>query len=244
MTKTVVLVNHPLSKRDDRAAALLAARGYRLDWRCPGDGDALPDPKDDAGAAVVYGGPESANDGDSKPYIRAELAWIERWLETGKPYLGLCLGSQMLSKVLGGTVAPHPEGLYEIGYVEAQPTAACNGFMPGAMHVYHWHKEGFTVPASATLLASGSTFPNQAFRYGETAYGLQFHPEVTPAMLRRWVTEAGHMLSNSNAHPAERQLADAARYDAPLAAWLERFLTTWLASGETASSARKTGTRG
>ncbi|MCH8038211.1 MAG: glutamine amidotransferase, partial [Proteobacteria bacterium] len=85
------------------------------------------------------------------------------------------------------------------------------------------------VPAGAELLATGPVFPNQAYRYGRNAYGLQFHPEVTVPVMSRWMKEAGHMLAYPNAQPRERQLADAERYDAPLEAWLERFLDDWLA---------------
>jgi GMP synthase (glutamine-hydrolysing) len=77
-------------------------------------------------------------------------------------------------------------------------------------------------------LFQGPIFPNQAIRYGSNTYGLQFHPEVTVDSMRRWMRDAAHMLAAPNAHPAERQLADAALYDAPLAAWLDRFLERWV----------------
>ena len=69
-------------------------------------------------------------------------------------------------------------------------------------NVYHWHNEGFDVPNSAELLARGSDFPNQAFRYGNNIYGIQFHPEVTPNIFKRWIGEAGHMLQHPGADPA------------------------------------------
>lgn len=229
MSKTIILIDHKVGRRDDRASALLAAWGHRLQWVRPANGDALPDPRGEGDAVVVYGGAESANDDDElSPYISTELAWIEDWMATDKPYLGFCLGGQMLARVLGGTVTPHPDAHYEIGYVPIRPTEAANGFLGALEHVYHWHKEGFSVPAGATLLATGSVFPHQAFRYGAHAYGLQFHPEVTKGVMARWLEEAGFMLQNSNAHPRERQLADAERFDPPMAKWLERFLRDWL----------------
>lgn len=229
MSKTIILIDHKVGRRDDRASALLAEWGHTLRWVCPANGEALPDPRGAGDAVIVYGGAESANEDDAlTPYIGTELAWIEAWLGTGKPYLGFCLGGQMLARVLGGTVTPHPEDHYEIGYVPIRPAAAANGFLGDLEHVYHWHKEGFSVPSGATLLATGALFPNQAFRYGERAYALQYHPEVTTAVMTRWMDEAAHMLENPNAHPRARQLADAERYDQPLATWLARFLRDWL----------------
>ncbi len=232
MSGTVILIDHPIGQRDDRASRILTARGYRVAWCSPGKGETLPEPGREHIGAIVYGGAESANDEATKPYLRTELDWIERWLETDKPFLGFCLGGQMLARVLGARVDPHPEAFYEIGYVPIEAAAGADGFLDGVSHVYHWHHEGFTVPAGAELLATGPVFPNQAYRYGRNAYGLQFHPEIPVPVMTRWMKEAGHMLAYPNAHPRERQLADAERFDAPLEAWLERFLDDWLGGGE------------
>ncbi|GAB4366816.1 MAG: glutamine amidotransferase [Kiloniellaceae bacterium] len=229
MKPTVLLIDHPVSKRDDRASAQLVEMGYGIEWRSPGRGDALPPADSDYAAVIVYGGVESANDAASRHYIRDEIEWIGRWVDSGRPYLGICLGSQLLASALGGKVARHEEGLHEIGYVKIEPTPAAKGFLDDALHVYHWHNEGFEVPACAELLASGPVFPNQAFRYGDKAYGIQFHPEVGRPVIERWLTEAAHMLKEPGAQPPEVQLADCARHDAEMAAWFRRFINDWLA---------------
>ena len=78
-------------------------------------------------AAVVFGGPQSAND-DDRPGVRAELDWLERAaLQSGRPLLGICLGAQMIARVLGARVGRHPESLVEIGYHPIYPTAAGAG---------------------------------------------------------------------------------------------------------------------
>lgn len=227
--QSVLLIDHPVSRRDDRASAQLAAMGYRLEWCCPGRGDRLPPPNSDYAAVVCYGGVESVNDTAIRPYIRDEIEWIGRWVDNGGRYFGICLGGQLLASALGARVARHREGLHEIGYVRIEPTAGANGFLGGPMYVYHWHNEGFEVPASAALLATGPVFPNQAFRYGDKAYGIQFHPEVGREVMQRWLVEAAHMLAEPGAQCGEQQLADCTLYDAAMAAWLRQFLIRWMA---------------
>lgn len=226
---TILLIDHPVGQRDDRASARLRAMGYATEWCSPGKGDSLPPADSDYAAVVVYGGAESVNDAETKDYIREEIDWIGNWAESGRPFLGICLGAQMLARALGAGVSRHSEGLHQIGYVKIEPTAAARDFMGEPMHVYHWHNEGFEVPGGAELLASGPDFPNQAFRYGDRAYAIQFHPEVSPRVMHRWLQEAGHMLAEPGAHAREAQLADSERFDAPMEAWLDRFLVRWLA---------------
>jgi GMP synthase (glutamine-hydrolysing) len=85
------------------------------------------------------------------------------------------------------------------------------------------------VPREAELLASGQTFPNQAFCYGSNTYGIQFHPEVSPQVIARWSSEAEPGPDHRpGAHPRARQLADAELYDAEMSAWFEVFLDRWL----------------
>lgn len=224
---TVLLIDHPIGQRDDRASRKLAERGFGIEWCSPGRGDALPAPEDSRHcAAIVYGGPESAN--DDTDYLKQELDWIEAWVGRDRPFLGICLGAQLLARTLGARVGQHSDGLHEIGYVPIAPTPASDGFLAQELHAYQWHQEGFELPDGAVLLAAGATFPNQAFRYGETAYGIQFHPEVCDKVMARWCSEATEKLAAPGAHSAERQAAEAKRFDAPLAAWLDGFFDLWL----------------
>jgi GMP synthase (glutamine-hydrolysing) len=229
---TVLLIDHPVGQRDDRASRSLTERGYRLEWRCPGKGDPLPGPGADYAAVVVYGGTENLSRDEAagdKAYLRNEIEWIEGWVAKDRPFLGICLGAQLLARALGAPVKPHPEGLHEIGFVRIKPAAAADGFLSDPLHVYHWHQEGFEVPREAELLASGPTFPNQAFCYGSNTYGIQFHPEVSPQVIARWSSEAEPGPDHRpGAHPRARQLADAELYDAEMSAWFEVFLDRWL----------------
>ena len=225
---TVLLVDHPGGGRDDRLSKQLTARGFGIKWICPGNGESLPEVESGFAAAVVYGGPQSVNDTRQHRFLAEEMAWIEKWLGNERPFFGICLGGQMLAQVLGAGVGRHDDGLHEIGYRCIEPADPNNEFLGQPMNVYHWHNEGFDVPLTAELLARGTDFPNQAFRYGKNSYGIQFHPEVTPRIFNRWISEAGHMLEHPGADPASQQDLDGEAFDQAVGDWLEIFLDTWI----------------
>lgn len=166
----------------------------------------------------------SANDGRDMPGIGAELDFISTALESGKPFLGICLGAQLLAKTLGAHVTTHPAGLAEIGYARIVPTTEGMAYLDGPMMVYEWHREGFDLPRGATLLAEGSVFPNQFFRYGDHAYGVQFHPEVTGETIKRWTIRSAERLKLPGAQPREAHLSGHASFDGTLNRWIQRFM--------------------
>jgi GMP synthase (glutamine-hydrolysing) len=222
----VLIVLHQETSTPGRVGNALRALGYGLDVRRPRFGDALPDTLEHHAGAVIFGGPMSANDPDE--FIRREIDWIAVPLLERRPFLGICLGAQMLAMQLGGRVAPHPEGRAEIGYYPIRPTEAGLKVCPHwPDRVYHWHREGFGLPPDAELLAEGDDFPVQAFR-SENAFGLQFHPDVTYAMMHRWTTRGAERLELPGARARHQHFADRACYDAVERAWLRRFLDGWL----------------
>ena len=223
----VLIILHQETSTPGRVGNALRALGYRLDIRRPRFGDPLPETLDDHAGAVIFGGPMSANDPDD--YVRREIDWIEVALREQRPFMGICLGAQMLARHLGAKVAPHPQGRAQMGYYPIRPTAAGHAACPGwPDHVYHWHREGFELPAGAELLAEGSDFPNEAFQYGN-AFGFQFHPDVTNAMMHRWTTRGCERLSTPGARERHHHFADRARYDVIERAWLNNFIAGWLA---------------
>lgn len=176
----------------------------------------------------------SANDPDE--FVRAEIDWIGVALREEKPFLGLCLGAQMLARHLGAPVTTHPDGRAEIGYYPLRPTAS--GLVaadeigaPWPAHVYHWHREGFGCPTGAETLATGDDFPTQAIRVGRAAFGLQFHPEVTYAMMCRWTVSGHERLLLPGAQDRTRQIEGRLMYDPHVAHWLDAFLDFWLCGG-------------
>lgn len=227
MAETVLLVAHS-GWRETRVAPLLQAKGYEFERCCPALGDRLPQDHSSYAGVVVFGGAQSANDGPTTPYIQDEIDWIGEYVSGGGRYLGICLGGQLLARAFGARVAPHPEGVNEIGYYPLRPTEAGMELFPDPLHVYHWHKEGFELPAGAELLAVGGSFPNQAFRLGAVAFGLQFHPEVRPDDARSWIGIVPDQLHRPGAQSREKQEAGFASHDAPLESWLNGFLDHWL----------------
>lgn len=223
----ILIILHSETSSPGRVGHMLQAKGYTLDIRRPCLGDKLPETLAEHAGAAIFGGPMSANDCDA--FIRDETDWIGVPLKEGKPFLGICLGAQMLSRHLGGTVGPHADGFVEIGYYPLKTTEAgrkLGGDWPG--QVYHWHREGFTLTDGCELLATGETFANQAFRYGSTAFGLQFHPEVTRLMMHRWSVTGAHRFVLKGAQNGAEQLAGQMLHDAPVRDWLSGFLDVWL----------------
>lgn len=206
---------------------MLQARGFPLDIRRPACGDRLPETLDGHAGVVIYGGPMSVNDKDA--FIAAEIDFVGKVLDAGTPFLGICLGSQMLAKQLGTDVGVHPEGLIEVGYYPIRATEAGRDLFPEAFHVYQWHGEGNGLPAGAVHLAEGETFEVQAFRYGANAYGLQFHPELTQMMMLQWLIRARKRLSQRGAQKPPAHFLGRLRHDGEVKRFLGRFLDRWLA---------------
>lgn len=236
-TRRILVVLHQEHSSPGRVGRLLREAGYSLDMRRPRFGDLLPRTMDAHDGAIVFGGPMSCNDDEA--WIRREIDWIGVPLRAGKPYLGICLGAQMLARHLGHRVAPHPQGRVEVGFYPIRATAHGLRAWPENFptKVYQWHREGFDLPAGATLLAEGDDFAAQAFRYGRGAYGLQFHPEVTYQMMCRWTTAGSERMTLPGAFSREHHFRDWYQHDATVARWLSAFLGRWIA-GESARSLR------
>jgi GMP synthase-like glutamine amidotransferase len=148
----------------------------------------LPDPTHYA-AILSMGGPEFAGD-DELSYLVREKALIRRAVDLDIPFLGICLGGQLLASALGAPIIS--KGLIEVGFFDAQFTPEgmrdpLFAGLPGYQHMFHWHEDTYTLPEGARRLAVRSGAPEQAFRYGRRAYGLQYHIELTPDMLLSWV---------------------------------------------------------
>lgn len=226
MSKSILIIVHQAQSTPGRAGQILRDLGYELDIRRPALGCTLPKPKQsDHLAAVIFGGPMSANDPDA--FIGGEIRFIEEALNVDFPVLGICLGAQLMVKALGGNVYPRADGQVEIGYYDLRPTAAGRDLIWWPQRIFEWHREGFDLPTSATLLAQSSLYPNQAFAIGQNSLAVQFHFELTLAMHHRWLAKGAKRLSLPGAKSRQAHLDRRLQDDAEHQRWARDFLTLW-----------------
>ena len=152
-------------------------------------------PLDLSGASglVVLGGAMGVYETGRFPFLGREIELLRQALRQRLPTLGICLGSQLLAAAGGAKVYRGPDK--EIGWfpVWTKSDAAQDPLLkhlPEETMAFHWHGDTFDLPPLARLLASSERYPNQAFRLGDNAWGLQFHLEITDAMIRDWVGKA------------------------------------------------------
>lgn len=224
MARKLILIRHHEKPDDDRVQTFAEANGLIPDGYRPYLGDMLPELTPDIAGVVVFGGRQSAADIGSYPYLADEMAFIEKVLAAGVPLLGICLGAQLIIRVLGGQVGPLNGNLHEFGYYPVTPTAEGRDFLPDTLHVTEAHYHTFTLPEGVTLLASGENYANQAFRHGDRVYGVQFHPECTAEIFRRWQQSEHAAYGQPGAQSREEQDGLMAEHDAAQGAWFNGFL--------------------
>ena len=175
--------------------------------------DPIPDPTQYA-AIIALGGPQHANAHDKYPYLLSEKQVLREVVERDMPFLGICLGGQVLAGAVGAAVTRH--SMTELGFYavqltdEGQRDPLYQG-LPGYQMVFQWHEDTFAIPAAGVRLATSDNTLNQAFRIGERIYAIQYHMELTPAMLQTWIhlpeyqQEVINILGSNALEEVERQ---------------------------------------
>lgn len=156
---------------------------------CLESGARLPKP-DDFTHIVLLGGPMNVYEENRYPFLKKEDLFIKEVIQRGKPILGICLGAQLMAKAMGAKVfkAPVNEiGWYDVSLTRIGARDPLFYNLPKTFPVFQWHEDTFEIPMAGKLIATSSPIAHQAFRYGENAYGLQFHLEVTEKMITDWV---------------------------------------------------------
>lgn len=166
----------------------LAARGHVLHPVEVDEGEPLPDWRE-YGAIVAMGGPMGAYEDADHPWLVDEKRLIHDAVHAGLPYFGACLGVQLLAAALGARVYPGPApevGLLEVQLTEAGRRDPVASILPASFTTLQWHGDTFDLPEGAVSLFESPAYPNQGFRFGEVAYGVQFHLEVDAALADEW----------------------------------------------------------
>jgi GMP synthase (glutamine-hydrolysing) len=174
----------------DAGVPLVRLDGFAPDIRWPA--------QDEIGGLIVFGGEMNVDEIDRHPYLGSQRDLMRRAVDAGLPVLGICLGAQMLARAAGARVYRAP--VRELGFKSVRITDAGQrdvllGAFQSGDRVFQWHEDTFDLPAGADLLASGDDVPNQAFRLGRNAWGVQFHFEIDAAGLEAWLRVAEPTLS-------------------------------------------------
>lgn len=195
---------------------IAARRGERLDrWVVPNDDHPALAPAD-YDALMVFGGVQHPDQDDEHRWIPREVGYIAEALDAGVPTIGVCLGAQLIARAAGARVGPAQRS--EVGWHPVELAAAANddpvlGRLPRRLDAFQWHYYTYDLPEGAVQLAASAAC-RQAFRVGETTWGIQFHAEVTRRMLDVWLVEGEQEL--------EQPLDEVRRQtDAYLGAWNE-----------------------
>jgi len=182
-------------------------------------------------ALIVLGGPMAVNDDDSYPFLRWEKRIIRAAIDESVPILGICAGAHLIAAALGARF--YAGAVKEIGWSPISITAhgqvdSLLGYLPENATVFQWHGDGFELPTGAICLASSPHYEVQAFRWGKSIYGLQFHLEVTPRMIETWIGERSKDLASIPYVMPEKILMDTKSYAATSKYYGERFLSEFI----------------
>lgn len=193
MRRRLIALRHVAFEDLGLIAPVAQAGGWDIAYRDATLDDMADPALQDADLLVVLGGPIGIYEGDLYPFLKGELAAIERRLKAERPLLGICLGAQAMAQVLGGRV--YFGGTKEIGFgkvtvTDAGRASALAPLSEPDAEVLHWHGDTFDLPEGAMRLASNAVYPNQAFSVGAHALATQFHIEADPDTLERWLV--GH----------------------------------------------------
>ena len=227
--KKVLYVFHQKTSVSGDIGNKFKKRGYLEEVVCPPQGDVLPKDLSKYSAIVIFGGPMSVN--DQEQFIKDEIEWMKNVIESKIPFLGICLGAQILAKYLGCNVLKNENDLAEIGFYEIKPVGEGNNIFRGQNIFYQFHTEGFELPKGCQLLARGQVFKNQAFRY-QNCYALQFHPEVNLLVHLRWLflvlIKKPKVLFLKGSQNLFYQLYFRFKHNKSVSLWLDSFLDNYL----------------
>ena len=204
----VLSIVHGSDARSNLFERVAQQRGHELEewslaWEKP-----PPRPVDAYDGVMVFGGAMHADQDDTHPWLRDETMLLQELLDRRVPVLGVCLGAQLLAKAAHARVYAAEES--EIGWYEVELTDAADedpvlSALPRRFDAFQWHYYTYDVPAGAVELARSERC-TQAFRLGESVWGVQFHPEVTGTQVESWLaTEHGNGVARAEIAAATKE---------------------------------------
>lgn len=206
---------HAPFETPDRILDWAKTRGHSLSATRFFAEEPLPD-LENIDLLVVMGGPMSVHDEVQHPWLVDEKRFIKEGVESGKKVLGICLGAQLLASALGAKVYANPQkeiGWYPVTLTPAGRRSRVFHSFPPVFTTFHWHGDTFDLPPEAEWLASSEACRNQAFQYGQNAFGLQFHLEVSPDGVKGLVRHCGEELVSAPTIQIAKQLLLAGEFD-------------------------------
>jgi len=211
---------------------VLRARGFEIRYVEPWRENLSEIAGTAAELVIGLGGPVSVYEDDRYPWIADELHLLARRLEARRPTLGICLGAQMLARVLGARVFAGPK---ELGWAPLQltPTGQASAIAPLAgetTSMLHWHGDTFDLPAGAQLLASTAQVAHQVYSWERFVLAFQCHPEIRHEGIESWLVGHACEIAATRDASVERLRNDTLRLGPTLAVHAKRVFTNWLAS--------------
>lgn len=190
---------------------------HDIPWKlvCVDAGDAVPTELNGVSGVCLMGGVMSVN--DDLPWISSMLSLVRQAVASDIPVIGHCLGGQLMSRALGGTVGPNP--VREIGWgdvriTDSEAARPWLGESDTVIPAFHWHGETFSVPPGATRILDSAFCANQAFVVNDQHIAMQCHVEMTPGMISRWCEDNAEDLNASSSPGVQDTIAIQADMDA------------------------------
>jgi len=224
--KNAVAIYHVAFEDAGTLGPVLEERGVKLTYLQAGRDDLSP--ALDADLVLILGGPIGIYEIERYPFLKEELALVEKLVKQGTPVVGICLGAQALAAVLAARVYPGKQA--ELGWdtltLTDEGKASPLGVLEG-LHILNWHGDTFDIPTGATRLASTDLTPNQAFSYGPNVLALQFHVELPGRDMERWLIGHTLELAKNNVDLAQMR-KETARYAPPTNEASRALFNMWL----------------
>lgn len=230
--KQAIVIRHVAFEDLGSFTEILQNQDYAISYMEAGSDDLSTIKANDPDLVIILGGPIGAYDEQDYPFLHDEFRLLERRLSNDRPTLGICLGAQLMSRVLGAKVYPGTHGK-EIGWAPITLSAvgeqsALRHLIVDDMPVLHWHGDTFDIPADCVHLAGSSQYQNQAFSHKRCGLAMQFHPEVTTKGMERWFIGHTCEIGNTPDVSVSNLRQDTAQYSQRLEKQAQLFFQEWL----------------